>query len=578
MDNFKPSSQQLDIFNEIEGGSCNIVIEAAAGSGKTTTIVKAIEHIGVGNRTLVIAFNRDIVGELSSRLDGQPNVVVRTLHSLGLATVKRCLKNYNVTVNEYKYRTYLHDNIQFLYRNGFDVDREKFHKKINNVMRLFDLSRCNLCSTNEEIDAVGKLSRIDFDGADVEAVSEMMKWGKANTYEVDYTDMVWLPNALGMVNGSEKYDYVFIDECQDLNIAQMALFKSCINPGGRFVAVGDRNQSIYAFAGADQHSFRKLIEGERTKLLPLSVTYRCPKEIVCIANRMVPSIRVNPANQVVGEVTSNDNFGSITDNSMVLCRNNAPLVDLYIRMLKSGRKSYVKGRDIGRNMIDAIVETGMDDVNADLSREGVMSIIWKDVIDTRNRVGSMYRISEDEALASSVVMHKYDMAKSINVLCAGCSTAKELVERIEGVFADSGDGITLSTVHKSKGLESEDVFLLEPSSIFCDSNGDGSGSWDCEQDKNLAYVAVTRAKRRLGFMTEGVKYNRKSIVSEMKEFLNGIEYRVNRLSGKSNAKLMTDTGFSKVIVDSAPIIKIELPKRIEATKVGGMFSAKSRRN
>ena len=61
---FTPSKYQKDIFDVIEHGVGNIVIEAAAGSGKTSTLIKAIKLIPIDKRILFCAFNTDIVKEL----------------------------------------------------------------------------------------------------------------------------------------------------------------------------------------------------------------------------------------------------------------------------------------------------------------------------------------------------------------------------------------------------------------------------------------------------------------------------------------------------------------------------------
>ena len=69
--------------------------------------------------------------------------------------------------------------------------------------------------------------------------------------------MIVLPNVMNLQ--TETYDFVFIDECQDLNTCQRLLMERAIKPEtGRFIAVGDPKQAIYAFAGADYESYQKL--------------------------------------------------------------------------------------------------------------------------------------------------------------------------------------------------------------------------------------------------------------------------------------------------------------------------------
>ena len=164
--------------------------------------------------------------------------------------------------------------------------------------------------------------------------------------------MVFLPNLFKF--DVPKYDFVFIDECQDLNTCQRLLMLQAVKPEtGRFIAVGDPKQSIYAFAGADSESYKKLRQLPNTKELPLSVTYRCGKEIINQVKHINPLIKPHTKNGV-GEVLESFSYLDIEDGDMVLCRNTFPIVSLCINLLCKGRKAYIIGSDIGlslKNMI-----------------------------------------------------------------------------------------------------------------------------------------------------------------------------------------------------------------------------------
>src|ERR1700722_1305373 len=101
---------------------------------------------------------------------------------------------------------------------------------------------------------------------------------KKDTSRVDFDDMIWIPNVLNLPLNT--YDYVFIDEAQDLNIAQINLALNSCAKGGRIISCGDSNQAIYSFRGADSNAVNNIIERCQSKTFPLSVTYRCAKSIV----------------------------------------------------------------------------------------------------------------------------------------------------------------------------------------------------------------------------------------------------------------------------------------------------------
>ncbi len=91
MQEYTPSQYQLDIFNFVQHGHGNAIIEAVPGAGKTYTLIQCLKHIPTNAKVLVAAFNTDIVNELKSKiaeLDVKPNVECRTIHSLGLSILR----------------------------------------------------------------------------------------------------------------------------------------------------------------------------------------------------------------------------------------------------------------------------------------------------------------------------------------------------------------------------------------------------------------------------------------------------------------------------------------------------------
>ena len=80
---FKPSKYQRAVYQFIKSCRGNAVVEAVAGSGKSTTIVNAIDIIPEDKRILFLAFNKAIVTELERKVGKKPNCDIRTLHSLG---------------------------------------------------------------------------------------------------------------------------------------------------------------------------------------------------------------------------------------------------------------------------------------------------------------------------------------------------------------------------------------------------------------------------------------------------------------------------------------------------------------
>lgn len=553
MSGFIPSKYQQDIFDFIQHGNGNSVINALAGSGKTSTIVNAVKLIPSTCNALFIAFNKEIVKELEKKLAGVKNVQVKTLHSLGLLMIRRNLGT-NIEIDEYKYRTFIKKNIKQLSSADFDKMTTKLMKQYtDNVIQLCDLGRYNLAQCEKDLLQVSARHDIPIIDDECNAVLNVMKWGRENTTSIDFTDMVWLPYELTLNPIGLQYDYIFIDECQDLNAAQRELFLRCFRRGTRFIAVGDKKQAIYSFAGADAESFAKLQNLPNTTTLPLPISYRCPKKVVNLANQFVDTMECREG-APDGEIVHNVSIKDIHDGDMVLCRTKMPLIKLYMRYLRMGVKSYVRGQDIGLNLLRMVDKTEQIVLNVSLQKDGVFARLYDDLFEERNRLMIKRGMDLEDATLSNQIMNKYDSIKALEILAEGLTSARDLHDRIENVFAESADGVCLSTIHKAKGLEANNVYILcktlMPSRL-------ATQDWEKEQEQNLMYVAYTRAKYKLGFVPETEISPSAGMIDPSAALteLNYIENKICKLLNKTPQVIMDATEVAQYNLKSATIIE-----------------------
>lgn len=553
MSGFIPSKYQQDIFDFIQHGNGNSVINALAGSGKTSTIVNAVKLIPSTCNALFIAFNKEIVKELEKKLAGVKNVQVKTLHSLGLLMIRRNLGT-NIEIDEYKYRTFIKKNIKQLSSADFDKMTTKLMQQYtDNVIQLCDLGRYNLAQCEKDLLQVSARHNIPIIDDECNAVLNVMKWGRENTTSIDFTDMVWLPYELTLNPIGLQYDYIFIDECQDLNAAQRELFLRCFRRGTRFIAVGDKKQAIYSFAGADAESFAKLQNLPNTTTLPLPISYRCPKKVVNLANQFVDTMECREG-APDGEIVHNVSIKDIHDGDMVLCRTKMPLIKLYMRYLRMGVKSYVRGQDIGLNLLRMVDKTEQIVLNVSLQKDGVFARLYDDLFEERNRLMIKRGMDLEDATLSNQIMNKYDSIKALEILAEGLTSARDLHDRIENVFAESADGVCLSTIHKAKGLEANNVYILcktlMPSRL-------ATQDWEKEQEQNLMYVAYTRAKYKLGFVSETEISPSAGMIDPSAALteLNYIENKICKLLNKTPQVIMDATEVAQYNLKSATIIE-----------------------
>ena len=554
------SDYQKAIYKFIESGTGHLVVEANAGCGKTSTMVKCLDFIPESKKVLLSAFNRDIVKELEKRTKGRPNVEVRTLHGVGLKMLKLNFPKNELVPDVYKYDTHIKNHISiYTSINTRALKNGEYQKYLDNIKKYVEFGRFYMCQVEKDLDMIEDRYGIDTIADEKEVAVKVMEWGKTELDTIDYTDMVWLPHVLYAKPYSLQFDFIFIDECQDMNVAERELVLKCFKMGTRMISCGDENQCLYSFSGADPNSFKALKSMPNTTCLPLSISYRCPKNIVKFANRLVPQIEWNPSNEIEGEIKYNVQLDEIGEGDMVLCRNNAPLIHAYNEFLKAGKKATIRGKEFGNTLKSVIRAYKYDELNLNLNKDGLFPRLYDNLFTTRNKLMQQHGIDKDTAMKSPVIENKLDVIKTLEVLSEGLTTKEELLERVEEVFPkrSKNEGISLSTVHKAKGLEADNIYIICASLMPSKS---AKKDWEVMQEKNLMYVAYTRAKRTLSFVDEdGFESFFNDKVGKGEKLLERIETKVNTLYGK-NTKTIINESTARTIIQNATNIRLPQPK------------------
>ena len=543
------SKYQLAIYDWLEHDQGHLVVEASAGSGKSTTLTKCLDFIPQNSKILLTAFNTDIVNELKRKANDRENVDIRTLHSLGLLFIKRNIPQVNAIPEPFKYDSYIKNNLKELSSiNTYTLKGREYFKYADNIKKYVDFGRFYLCQTVKDLDFIESRYGIETIADEKEIALKVMEWGKNALETIDYTDMVWLPNVLFLKPLGLLYDFIMIDECQDLNKAEREMILKCFKMGTRMISVGDSQQMLYAFSGADPESFNTLKSLPNTKCLPLSISYRCGRKIVEFAQKLVPTIECAP-NANDGEIVRNICLDEIKDGDMILCRNNAPLIQIYNEFLKLGKKCFIRGKDVGNNLKSIVKSTKQDVLNVDCKEDGVFVRLYDDLFTSRNKLMEKFGIDGDMAMNSPQIQNKIDMINALEILAEGINSSEELISKIDEIFPkrDKKGGIALSTIHKAKGLEAERVF------IACESlmpSKSAKKDWEIRQEYNLMYVAYTRAKKLLGFIDEKDFEKFNTANSSSKAILRRLEYLVNKVLGKTT-KIIINEDTAKSIVQNA---------------------------
>jgi DNA helicase II / ATP-dependent DNA helicase PcrA len=469
------SPYQKAIFKDIAVGIGHTVVVARAGSGKTSTIVEGFKYLPKGKKTLMVAFNKAIAEELKSRAPSYVDVM--TLHSLGFRAIKQSF-GANVVLDNNK----SNELIKTLIGNDYEL-----WELNQSIAKCASLCKGFLVDTPSRIsDLIDKFGIETFEftrDAFIQLVIKTLGLCKSKKEIIDFDDMIWFPFVYRLNVG--KFDVVFVDEAQDLNQAQIAMVLSANKADGRIIAVGDPAQSIYQFRGADSEAIPNFIEKLGAKTLPLSVTYRCPKKVVALAQKVVPDIEAHAAAKdgVVEDVDASELLKLVKPGDFVLSRTNAPLVKYCMALLRAGVPANIQGRDVGSNLVYFIKKSKA-----------------KTIVDFIDYVNSWREIEVKRLLSEKKdTMVALDKAECLLNLCEGTLTIKALKETIDKLFSDVDDSVKVvfSTTHKAKGLERNRVFVLANTYRY----GPGVEG----EEANLWYVAITRSKSNLYLVRKFLK-------------------------------------------------------------------------
>lgn len=485
----KYSPMQQAIFDAVANTQDSLILNAVAGSGKTTTATNAVQYTGKHERVNAVVFNKKNVEPLEAKFSDlglQDRTTVSTVHSYGYSAVRRAFGGVRVNDNKYS------DGI----KDAFDAhrtsseDRDKQWIEIKNMLNAIRIHMIKL-DADYINDSVARGFDVPYWAAEwcVEAIKRGMTADDIKINGVDFLDMIWLPVALNLP--CTTYDFVVYDECQDSSLLQQHLAaKMRKDNTTRYLFVGDEMQSIYAFAGADSRSYARIQKDFNCKPMPLSVCYRCGYEIVEHVKSLVPHI-ASPEGQWAGSVqnkSEGDMFKLVKPGDTILCRTNAPLISACLSFLANGIKASVLGRDVGKNIAMAVSRIAKKHKSTAAS--------WvHDVVSYYNGEVSK-AVSQNKS--DSYIDSLNNMQQCILAVSEANNTPDDVLNNISRIFTDTVSGITLSTGHKAKGLEWDNVFVLRPD-LLC-KRRDGQSPEAFQQEKNLAYVIGTRAKHNLTYL------------------------------------------------------------------------------
>ena len=547
---YDASIYQEAIFDTIKNGTGNMIINASAGASKTSTIVNSLQFIPEKKKVLYIAFNKDIV-ETINNLVNRDNCKIATFHSLGRSIlIENSVITDKTLIDEFKYTNYAKDYVSSLNKN---LSKKKYNIYMRNIKDLVNYSRYYLKQSEKDILKLSNLYGISLVDDEISVCKNILSWGKDNTNIVDYTDLIWYISVLNLSTRQFKYDWIFVDEIQDMSIMQQAIIDKCMKRGCRFVGVGDEEQSINVWCGSSMQSIEILKKRPNTKELSLPISYRCPKKIVEAASKFSKRIKASD-DAIDGAINIDVSRFAPTGGDMVLCRCTAPLVELHMEYLRRNKPSFIRGANKVKERYKQLCTSSnalLLDKNC-ITCNGFFPELYTTLFNLIEKVMSDFNLTEEEAIRHNAVIQLYDDINGLLALSEGVTTTESLINKINDVLTcnEEENAIQLSTVHKSKGLEADNVFILMPSLL---PSKLATKEWEKKTEENLTYVAITRAKKTLNFIQEDKFYS-------------------YRYSQNSPQKLLSDLDAIKKKIQYSSTMNItslnEKPKLLTLNKLG----------
>jgi superfamily I DNA/RNA helicase len=549
--NFKPSTYQQDILDFfLNNPQSNMLVNALAGSGKSTTACMLSEHSKTSD--LYIAFNASVVEEFKKKIKN-PKTKVMTMHSLAysimLYNVEQESKDSGekpkgfgsqrskrtVSLDNFKPHKILDEEITKRYGRYIEFAKRVFLK--DNYVNLYNLCRLTLTdmSSNKDVsrlidDHVLFLYYGDegYSAPDISEITSTLKILDTKSRQqfetqgvIDFTDMLWITfNKLKYDNWEVPYwalyTNIYCDEVQDFSNIQLNFLKFIKRTKGRYVFIGDFHQAIYNFAGANAQAFNQIPKMfAPVETFDLPICYRCAKSHLSRVNREygIPILPCDDAPMgFVKTIDKNKISEYVKAGDMVISRKNKWIAEVVLDLARNGTPIFIEDKDMVAAIKRQILSSKCTSV-------GTLEKFLQKVISNYNK--KLFEIVSKNVREGG---HEEERLEAVAETNSKIDNTSFLLEILEGYLENhaSSDSISkfsnfidkllnttpspncvrLCSIHKAKGLEATNVFVLNEAKINYDFRNSKEQNI---QEKNLSYIATTRAKEGLYLVKEPSK-------------------------------------------------------------------------
>lgn len=496
-----------------------VCIIAGAGSGKTRTISHRIAHgietgVYTASRVLALTYTNRAASELRSRMRdlGAPGVQVRTFHSAALSQLQFFWPQLTDTL-----APKLITNKLPVVKDALDELKLRLAEdEVRAVSAEIEWLKYGLIDPSEYANldrpAIASMSKDKF--LEVAARFEALKQQRRLA---DWEDVLLLTTGLlrneprMLAHLQQQYRHFTVDEYQDISPLQQSLLETWLGDREELCVVGDPRQTIYTFAGADPSFLTGFLSRfPNAQVVELNRNYRSSPEIVALANRVaehgeLEAVRLfssKPSQQKFSSATAeakwiaeqiSDAIQSGTELSeiAVLARINSQLESVEHELTKLGIKCQVRGT--GRFFRRPEIMQAMSALRA-LQAAALSEPLFVEVSKIISALGwSSKSDGSDKWLGLNwfiEVLEEFTAEVSLD------EYLRELQERERSGHEPVMAAVSLATIHATKGLEWQQVFLCGINQGYFPISYAKTDA-EIAEERRLFYVGVTRAKDRL---------------------------------------------------------------------------------
>nr|XP_054751501.1 F-box DNA helicase 1-like [Lytechinus pictus] len=530
--------EQLRIINHNLLPTDTIKINAFAGTGKTTTLIKFAQlrpHLSF----LYIAFNKTVQQQAAEKFP--KNVECRTLHSLAYRAVGFKYKGKMGTMLKPYFITTLLPKVD---KKGVKIHHMTLAKYVCTTINHF-------LASDDAFITTAHAPTMDTTHVPRRALDHSTKMVIANAAERVFQSLCDVNNKDAKITHDvymklyelqhptlEGYDCLLIDEAQDLTLAQQSILlkQRCAK-----ILVGDPHQQIYSFRGATNAMARV----QATRMYHLTQSFRFGPEIAYVASCLLEVLKHETKSTIIGTGPKGQVDGGCVGQLATICRSNATLFTEAVKLVDNNENVKIQfSGGIEGYGFDKI----LDLYYLSLPPEQRGNYTMKDKFISRFKTFEAIK-----AYANTV--DDMELQSRIKLVMQYHSRIPSLVQKIKQAAVKMNGAYLLTTAHKAKGLEFDTVkltddFLNDPYEQI------PVGTQSLEDEKNILYVAVTRAKKSL------------QLNSSLKDYLSKVqekfEYPVlaTKVKGESGPPKCQECG--TVQNDEQPLLLLER-KQIKLT-------------